>query len=106
VGRSEIIWPQVNGNYSDAAISVGSGFALGYMYDVGMQVASMDASVDRSINFKSKRWYWSVLWKAGLGAAAGMVMDLRAADRANSEIGLTNTGWGAIGGLTSVVIHF
>ncbi len=96
--RSEIKWPQVN--VSDAAISAGSGFALATMYDITMQIGMMDAKYDTSPHWKS------AAWKVGIGALAGLVMDLRAADRANSEIYINNTYWGALGGACSVVIHF
>jgi hypothetical protein len=112
--NAEIQWPEIN--VSDATISYIGGYCMASLYDL-YQISS---GKERDIH-KTRRGYeiaayaipWPlgeevpyVWWKLGLGAATGLAMELRAADRENRQFGWGNIGWGALGGLTCMVIHF
>lgn len=112
--KADIVWPEIQ--TSDAAISYAGGIGLAAMYDV----YQISTGADRDI-WKTRRGYelaafaipWPVgeeipyvSWKLGLGSLAGLAMELRAADRDNRQLQWGNIGLGALGGLTSMVIHF
>ena len=127
--KADIQWPQVN--VSDATISYGSGFLMASLYDLAFDATAnykdysnwdnsfagqmgpqpqYDLQSDRDGYWKvpspfGRYWrYWA--WKMGLSMAAGAVWELHVADRDNKPVGLGNIGMGALGGLSSVVIHF
>jgi len=129
--RADIKWPQLD--VSDSAISYSSGFFMASLYDLAFDTATTNeqkASGDNFFGPQPYYWqqtaddygghtngYWKVpspfgqywkywVWKMGLSMAAGAVWDLHVADRDNAAVGFSNIGMGALGGLTSVVIHF
>ncbi len=112
--KSEIVWPDVN--VSDASISYSGGYLMASLYDV----YQISTHKDRDIH-KERRGYELaayvipipiggevpyVEWKLGLGALAGLMMETHAADRDNRQLNFGNIGWGALGGLTNIIIHF
>jgi hypothetical protein len=112
--KADIQWPQINP--SDAVISYSGGVGLAALYDV----YQISTGANRDI-WKTRRGYELagpfipfpigeeipyVSWKLGLGSLAGLAVELRAADRENRQLQWGNIGLGALGGLTSMVIHF
>lgn len=103
-------------NIPDAAISYTGGYLMGYLYDVSAQVISFDAEIDIHKTRRREMMDWApwpvdeevpyVEWKLGLGAMAGLAMEVHAADRDNREMNWINIGWGTLGGLTNIVFHF
>jgi hypothetical protein len=112
--KADIVWPEIKP--SDAAISLTGGYLMASMYDV----YQISTGADRDI-WKTRRGYelaafaipWPigeeipyVSWKLGLGALAGLAVEVHAADRENRQLSFGNVGLGALGGLCNMVIHF
>lgn len=119
--KSEIVRSEININ--DATISYSSGFLMASLYDLAVDSLPYNSPVFETLGpqpfyfQQNKDGYWSIpspfgeykrywAWKLGLSTLTGFVWELHSADRDNRQISFENIGWGALGGLTSVVIHF